>query len=90
MRREPRIGRRNRIVAMKHHRGADADRHPLHGGDQRPLGARERVKEADHRTAEAVAAHRGLEKILQIVAGRKRIGHARDRAAGAAGSSAET
>ena len=38
-RREARIGRRDHIVAMQQHGGADADRDALDGGDQRPLGS---------------------------------------------------
>ena len=77
-RREARVARRDRVVAMQHHRGADADRDALHGGDQRTLGARQRIEKAQHRIAEPLAAGRGLHEVAEIVAGRERAGHARD------------
>ena len=69
----------DRIVAMEHHGGADADRDALHGGDQRLFGPRQRIEKADDGVAEPLAAGRGLMKSPQIVAGRECAGRAADQ-----------
>jgi len=80
-RRKPRFAAGHHVIAMHQHGGAEADRVALHGGDQRCLAARQRVKKAQDRRAERTASHRHRKKIADVVAGAEGGGCARDQQA---------
>src|SRR6185503_1386731 len=63
---------------MQQHGGADADGEASHGRDQRPIGSGESMEKTDHGRSEALAGSGGLREFLQVVARRKRPGHAGD------------
>ena len=77
------------MVAMHQHGGADADRVALHGGDERQLAARQRIKKAQDRGSERAACAAMLKKSPMSLPAQNPVGApaiSRQRSAGFCGA----